>query len=77
MGLAAESRAKIFRSPATGDQLADTAKNQDKLIMLIGLLRQTVAGVAMRGFHGNVSLTFTVQDGTIQDMTTVVNQRHR
>lgn len=51
--------------------------NQDKIIRLQEILRTLLMQVLLRGYYGNASMTFVVQDGIIQGIRTTLEKQEK
>ena len=57
--------------------LAQSQANLKKLAELHGLLDSLMRQVLVRGFHGEVTVKLSLQDGTIQLIEESIERKHR
>ena len=58
-------------------QVAQSQANLKKLAELHGLLDSLLRQVLIRGFHGEVTVKLSLQDGTIQLIEESIERKHR
>jgi hypothetical protein len=58
-------------------ELAQSQANLKKLTELHGLLDSLLSQVLIRGFHGEVTVKLSLQDGTIQLIEEGIERKHR
>jgi hypothetical protein len=51
--------------------------NSQQVIKLRGVIDELMREILVRGFHGEVTVKFTVQDGTIQLIEECVERKRR
>ena len=56
-------------------QLSET--NGQKLLELHSVINALLLKMLVRGFHGEVAVKFTVQDGTIRQIEERIGRKHR
>ena len=58
-------------------EVAQSQANLKKLAELHGLLDSLLRQVLIRGFHGEVTVKLSLQDGTIQLIEESIERKHR